>query len=100
MARRKVTSKIALMLVALLSSGCTKSGASAAEQQRAALAVLDQSETVFYVKDDLLSASGGYKQLSQQDANTLRAPFVHLLQWLDLLGKPTSTEILGPTAPP
>jgi hypothetical protein len=48
MARTKRTSEIALMLVAFLLSGCTKSGADSTEQQRAASAPFDHYETVFY----------------------------------------------------
>lgn len=95
MARTKWTSKIAVMLIAFLSSGCTKSVANTAEQQRAASAVFDQFETVFYARGDLLSGSGGYKRLSQQDANALRVPFANLLQGLDPLGRQASAEILG-----
>jgi hypothetical protein len=97
MGRIKWTSKIAVMLIAFLSSGCTKSAANTAEQQRAASAVFDKFETVFYANGDLLSGSGGYKRLSQQDANALRVPFANLLQGLDPLGKQASAEILGNT---
>lgn len=90
----KRSSKIALMLIAFLLSGCTKSAASSAEQQRAASTLFDQFETVFYAKADLLSGSGGYKRLSQRDANALRAPFGYLLYALDQLGKQVSTEVL------
>jgi hypothetical protein len=86
----------AVMLVAFLLPGCARKGtANAADQQRAASVMLDQFETVFYANGDLLSGSGGYKGLSQQDANELRAPFWHLMQGLDALGKPASNEMLG-----
>jgi hypothetical protein len=98
MARMKWTSKIAAMSIAFLLSGCTKSAADSTEQQRAASTLFDQYETVFYAKSDLLTGSGGYKQLSQQDANTLRAPFAYLLQGLDVLGKSASHEILSSTS--
>ena len=68
------------MLVAFLLSGCTRSAAGSTEQQRAASALFDQYEIVFYAKSDLLSGSGGYKQLSQQGTNALRVPFANLLQ--------------------
>lgn len=93
MARTKWTSEIVLMLVAFLLSGCTRSAAGSTEQQRAASALFDQYETVFYAKSDLLSGSGGYKQLSQQGANALRVPFANLLQGLDPLGKQVSADI-------
>ena len=93
MARTKWTSEIALMLIAFLLSGCTRSVAGSIEQQRAASALFDQYETVFYAKSDLLSGSGGYKQLSQQGANALRVPFANLLQGLDPLGKQVSADI-------
>jgi len=98
MARMKWTSKIAAMLIAFLLSGCTKSAADSTEQQRAVLTFFDQYETVFYAKSDLLTGSGGYQQLSQQDANTLRAPFAYLLQGLDVIGKSASHEILSNTS--
>lgn len=88
----------AVMLVAFLLPGCArKATANAADQQGAASVMLDQFETVFYANGDLLSGSDGYKGLSQQDANELRAPFIYLLQGLDVLGKPVSNEILGST---
>jgi hypothetical protein len=95
MARTKWTSKIALMLIAFLLSGCMKSAADNTEQQRATSTLFDQFETVFYAKADLLSNSGGYKRLSQQDANALRVPFANLLQALDPLGKQVSAEVLS-----
>ena len=86
----------AVMLVAFLLPGCArKVTVNAVNQQRAASVMVDQFETVFYANGDLLSGSGGYKGLSQQDANELRAPFGYLLQGLDVLGKPVSTEMLG-----
>jgi len=88
----------AVMLVAFLLPGCARKGtANAADQQRAASVMLDHFETAFYANGDLLSGSGGYKGLSQQDANELRAPFIYLLQGLDVLGKPASHEMLGST---
>lgn len=95
MARTQWTLKIALMLIAFLLSGCTKSAANSTEQQRAASTLFDQYETVFYAKGDLLSASGGYKRLSKQDTNTVSAPFAYLLGGFDPLGKKVSAEILG-----
>src|SRR5205823_5215043 len=95
MARTQWTLKIALMLIAFLLSGCTKSAANSTEQQRAASTLFDQYETVFYAKGDLLSASGGYKRLSKQDTNTVTAPFGYLLGGFDPLGKKVSAEILG-----
>jgi len=86
----------AVMLVAFLLPGCArKATANAADQQRAATVMLDHFETVFYANGDLLSGSSGYRGLSQQDANTLRAPFGYLLQGLDVLGKAASNEMLG-----
>src|SRR5579863_872525 len=83
----------AVMLVAFLLPGCArKATANAADQQRAASVMLDHFETVFNANGDLLSGSGGYRGLSQQDANTLRAPFTYLLQGLDVLGKAASNE--------
>lgn len=96
-ARMKWASRIAVTLLAFLSSGCTRHVANAADQQRASSAMFDQFETVFYAKSDFLSGSGGYKGLSQQDANILRGPFADLLQGLDVLGKPASDEILRNT---
>lgn len=105
----------AAMLVAFLLFGCArKATANAADQQRAASIMLDQFETVFYANGDLLSGAGGYKGLSQQEANTLRAPFGSLLQGIDAVGKPASKEVLdsasgvlvgakdfrGPSGPP
>jgi hypothetical protein len=63
-------------------------------QSQAASILTDQFETVFYAKAGLLSGSGGYKRLSQRDANALRAPFAYLLYALDQLGKQVSTEVL------
>jgi hypothetical protein len=88
----------AVMLVAFLLPGCArKATANAANQQRAASVMFNQFETVFYANGDLLSGSGGYKGLSQQNANEVRAPFIYLLQGLDVLGKPVSNEMLGST---
>jgi len=98
MARMKWASKIAAMLIAFLLAGCTKSAADSTVQQRAASTLFDQFETIFYAKSDLLTGSGGYKQLSQQDGNTLRVPFAYFLQGLDVLGKSASHEILGSTS--
>jgi len=86
----------AVMLVAFLLPGCArKATVNAADQQRAASVMFDQFETVFYSNSDLLSASGGYKGLSQQEANLLRAPFSSLLQGIDAVGKPALNEVLG-----
>lgn len=88
----------AVMLVALLLPGCArKATTNAAHQQRAVSVMLDQFETVFHANVDLLSGSGEYKGLSQQDTNELRAPFIYLLQGLDVLGKAASNEIIGST---
>jgi hypothetical protein len=95
MSRAKWTRRLALMLLVFLSSGCTKHAANAADQQRAASAMFDLFEAIFYVKSDLLSCPGGYKGLPQQDTNTLRAPFAYLLQGLDALGKSASQEMLS-----
>jgi len=80
MAWTKWTSKIAVMLFVFLSCGCAETAANTAEQKRATSALFDHFETVFFAKSDLLSGSGRYKGLSQQDANSLRAPFAYLLQ--------------------
>jgi hypothetical protein len=95
MERTKWTSKITVILIAFLSSGCTKSAANTTEQQRGASTLFNHFETVFYAKADLLSDSGGYKRLSQQDANALRIPFTDLLQGLNLLDKQASAKILN-----
>jgi hypothetical protein len=95
MARTKWASEIALMLVAFLLSGCTRNAVSSTEQQRAASVLFDQYETVFYARSDLLSGSGGYRQLSQPGANALRVPFANLLQGLDPLDKQVSADMLG-----
>jgi hypothetical protein len=60
---------------------------------RAASALFDEFETVFYSKADLVSGSGAYKQLSKQDAGFLRLPFVNLLRGLDTLGGHASADI-------
>jgi hypothetical protein len=95
MALMKSSSKIVLMVIAFLLSGCTKSVANSTEQKRATSTLFDQFETVFYAKSDVLSASLGYKGLSKQDTNTVRAPFAYLLGGFDPLGKQVSAEILG-----
>jgi hypothetical protein len=86
----------AVMLVAFLLPGCARktTATDSADQQRAASVMLDRFETVFHTNGDLLSGSGGYKGLSQQDANEFRVPFAYLLGGLDALGKPASNEIL------
>ncbi|HEX4310138.1 MAG TPA: hypothetical protein VHZ25_08920 [Acidobacteriaceae bacterium] len=64
-------------------------------QPQAASVLLEQFETVFYARADLLEGSGAYRQLSAQISNTLRVPFANLLQGLDPLGKQVSAEMLG-----
>lgn len=83
-----------LTLIGCLLSGCTKGVCDTVKQQRAASALFHQFETVFYANGGLLSGSGAYKGLSQQDANAFRAPFAYLLQGIDALGRPASSEIL------
>jgi hypothetical protein len=72
------------ILLAILSSGCTESMADS-KQPQVALALFEQFETVFSAKTDLFSGSKGYRNLSQQDANTLRVPFANLIGALDSL---------------
>jgi hypothetical protein len=97
MVRTRWASTAILIIVGFLLSGFTKSVADTIKQQRAAAALFDQYETVFYARGDLLSTSGGYKRLSKHDANAMRAPFADLLQALDPLGKVDSVEILRNT---
>lgn len=64
-------------------------------QSQVASVLFGQFETVFYAKADLVSGSGGYKNLSPQDANTLRLPFAYLVGALDSLPDNASAGLLG-----
>jgi hypothetical protein len=85
--------RVLFSAAAILLWGCHQ-GMASSNQSQAAPILFDQFETVFYAKADLLSGSGGYKRLSQRDANALRAPFAYLLYALDQPGKQVSTEVL------
>lgn len=83
------------VLVALLLSGWTRGMRRENGEMRAASALFGEFETVFYSKVGLVSGSGAYKQLSEQDADTLRVPFAELLGGLGSLGKSASEEIVS-----
>ncbi len=82
------------MLLILLLPGCSL-GMTSTNELRAARALFGQFETVFYTRADLLSGFEGYKSLSKEDANYLRAPFAELLARLEALGSAASREIVG-----
>jgi hypothetical protein len=82
------------VLLAILFSGWPK-GVAAASQSRAAGVLLQRFETVFNSRADLLSDSRASKNLSKQDANTLRIPFAYLIGALDSLGNGAAAEVLA-----
>lgn len=82
------------ILFAVLFSGCTRAVPNS-NQPQVASALFSEFETVFYARADLVAGSGGYKQLSEQSANSLRVPFADLLGALDPLGKQVPAEVFG-----
>ena len=83
------------VLFLLLCSGWAKD--SGASQSSVASTLVQQFETVFYSKADLLSGSGSYLNLSKTDANALRVPFAYLLGALDSLENGASADVLANT---
>ena len=86
---------IGMVWLVLLSSGCISGTADAADQGRSSSALFAIFETVFYAAADLLSANGGYKQLSEERADALRVPFAALLGGLHALSERAPTEVLS-----
>jgi hypothetical protein len=78
-----------VLLIVLL--GCAKCAVPKA-QLKAVSILSQQFETIFYSRTGLLSSSGRYKNLSEQDANNLRAPFAYLLT---ALGKGPSSDLFA-----
>src|SRR6266481_2982881 len=84
---------LAILLV-MLFSGWSK-GIAATSQSSAAAVLLQQFETIFNSRADLLSGSRASKNLSKQDANTLRIPFAYLIGALDSLGNGAAADVLA-----
>src|ERR1700721_1545200 len=59
-----------------------------------ASALLCHFETVFYAKGELLASPGGYRDLSKEDSNSLRAPFAYLISGLAAAGPQISRDVL------
>ena len=67
----------------------------APDQSSIAAVLLQQFETVFYSRPDLLFGSQASKNLSKHDGNTLRIPFAYLVGALDALGNGASADVLA-----
>lgn len=93
--RRMCTAPI---LLAYLLLGCGRSGAEQNHESRAAAALFGEFETVFYSKRDLSSRAGVFGQLSEKNAEELRAPFAYFLGAFYWMGKQVPAEILSNSA--
>lgn len=81
-------------MLAMLFFGCGRCLAGASQELRAASALFERFETVFYAEGNFLSSGGPYKGLSKQDTNALRMPFAFFIGDLAPLGKEISAAIL------
>jgi hypothetical protein len=88
------THKLPWLLVALF-MGCNLSTAEVGPELRAASVLFGQFETVFYAKGDVVSSSGVYSHVAENDADMIRLPFFQLREALNALGGDTSKEILN-----
>lgn len=86
------------ILLAYLLLGCGRSGAEPNHESRAAAALFGEFETVFYAKRDLSSRAGAFGQLSEKNAEELRAPFAYFLGAFYWMGKQVPAEILSNSA--
>jgi len=82
------------ILIVLMLMICEQGLADTNPESIAASALFDRFETVFYTKQDIVSASGTYKGLSELESATLHYPFGLLPGALNSLGKQASAEIL------
>ncbi len=90
-----VTNRIyGLLALIILFSGWQKA-VPAPDQSSIAAVLLQQFETVFYSRPDLLFGSQASKNLSKHDGNTLRIPFAYLVGALDALGNGASADVLA-----
>jgi hypothetical protein len=83
------------LLAALLVCGCSRRMGVTSNGARAASVLFAEFETVFYSKADLVDGSGAYRQLSKQDADTLRVPFADFVGGLDSLRNSAPSDILS-----
>lgn len=82
----------ALLVVLLFGPG--QGMANTNSDRRAAAALFQSFESVLYAEGRLLAGSGGYRGLTEQDADRLRAPFVYLPVGLEALGKRAAGDAL------
>jgi len=82
------------ILIVLMLMICGRSLADTNPESIAAAALFDRFETVFYAKQDIVSASGTYKGLSELESSTFHYPFALLPGALNSLGKQAADEIL------
>lgn len=84
-------------LLLLVASSVSANGRQGTEQQRAASVLLEEFESVFYLRGSLLVDGVGSALLTKRHANALRAPFAYLLGGLHALGGHLSNDLLGST---
>ena len=86
--------KIIFSMIILTLAIASPATAATDNGQRAAAALFDRYETIFYTNTDLSTPLTPYKGLSRPAASSLSIPFGQLAG-LDLLNKHASSEILG-----
>ena len=84
-----------LVFLALTVLTQTQADAGRGNDSRAAAAMLNQYETVFYTNTDLSSHFSSFKGLSRQTAGALSIPFGDLIYGLDLLDPHASADMLA-----
>lgn len=82
------------LLFSISIAGCYRAGPNKANNSRAAYALFDEFETVFFAKAEAVSGSGHYSQLSTMGAGTIRQPFWFLMSALDSLGQDAKTRLI------
>ena len=93
--RRVLITRVTLIILAVMVSGCGRSPANTNRESRAASVLFQGFETVFCSKSRLLSGSETIDHLSKLETGNLRFPFWYLEGALDNFGKQFSTSILA-----
>lgn len=94
MTAARAIQKISVLMLALSLMSASPAFAANDNDRRAAAALFDRYETIFYTNTDLSTPLTIFKGLSRQAASSLLIPFGQLAG-LDLLNKRASSEILG-----
>jgi hypothetical protein len=89
--RAELSIALVLMFLLLANGGAM---AATSDETRAAFALSNQFETVFYTDSTLLTGDGPYRGLSEQDSNALRVPFAYLQAGLRAIDEGAPAELL------